>query len=95
MPFIETLEKHGYVGTTRKLAKHILTALYLFLDIHSFGFHPDIMWAWFAENKGIMGRSWRHWQRILKFYEEYTLYGDIQQDGKFQYEPGSFEMLPV
>lgn len=93
--FIETLEKHGYVGTTLKLAKHALTALYLFLDIHSFGFHPDIMWAWFAENKGVMGRSWRHWRRILKFYEEYTLYGDIQPDGKFQYEPGSFEMLPV
>lgn len=87
VPFIETLEKHGYVGTTLKLAKHALTALYLFLDIHSFGFHPDIMWTWFAENKGTMGRLWRHWRRILKLYEEYTLYGDIQPDGKFQYGP--------
>lgn len=32
--FIQILEKHGYIGTTLKLAKHALTALYLFLDIH-------------------------------------------------------------
>ena len=30
--FIEILEAHGYVGTTLKLARHALTALYLFLD---------------------------------------------------------------
>lgn len=95
VPFIETLEKHGYVGTTLKLAKHALTALFLFLDIHSFGFHTDIMWAWFSENKRTIGSSWRHWRRILRFYEEYTLYGGIQPDGRFQYEMGVLDSLPV
>lgn len=95
LPFVEALKKHGYVGTTLKLARHALTALYLFLDINSVGFHPDIMWAWFAESKGTIGGSWRHWRRILKFFEEYTLSGDIRAEGKFQYEPGAFEMLPV
>ena len=42
MPFIELLETHGYVGTTLKLARHALTALYLFLDMHFFGFHQNI-----------------------------------------------------
>ena len=32
--FIETLQKHGYMGTILYLARHSLTALYLFLDIH-------------------------------------------------------------
>ncbi len=36
-PFIETLQKHGYIGTTLYLARHSLTALYLFLDIHGLG----------------------------------------------------------
>lgn len=93
--FVETLEKHGYAGTTLYLARHALTALYLFLDIHSFGFHPDIMWAWFSEIRSSMGRSWLHWRRVLKCYEEYSILGDILPDGKYQYKPSSFELLPA
>ena len=44
-PFIETLQKHGYIGTTLYLARHSLTALYLFLDIHGLVYHPRIMLA--------------------------------------------------
>lgn len=91
---METLEKHGYVGTTLYLARHALTALYLFLDIHSLGFHPDIMWTWFSEIKSSMGRSWLHWRRVLKSYEEYSILGDILPDGKYRYAPSSFELLP-
>lgn len=53
-PFIELLEAQGYVGTTLKLAKHALTALYLFLDIHFFGFHQDI------SGSGLQ-KSGEHW----------------------------------
>lgn len=93
-PFIECLEAHGYVGTTLKLARHALTALYLFLDIHSFGFHQDIMWIWFAEASRAMGSSWLHWRRVLKFYEDYTLSGDIHPNGKYKYNPVMFDELP-
>ena len=93
-PFIELLETHGYVGTTLKLARHTLTALYLFLDMHFFGFHQDIMWIWFTEIKRTMGHSWLHWRRILKFYEDYTLSGDIHPDGKYRYNPIMFDELP-
>lgn len=54
--FIQILEKHGYIGTTLKLAKHALTALYLFLDIHALGYHPRIMWIWFDEIRKTMGK---------------------------------------
>jgi len=93
-PFIETLVKHGYAGTTLHLAKHSLTALYLFLDIHTLDFHPDIMWAWFSEISKAMGKSQLHWRRILKCYEEYTTLGDILPDGKYSYSPSSLETLP-
>lgn len=93
-PFKEVLSRHGYVGTTLYLASHALTVLYLFLDMHSLGFHPDIMWAWFSEIKKGLGHSWLHWRRILKTYEDYTLYGDILPDPKYQYEASSFDLLP-
>ena len=93
-PFIELLESHGYVGTTLNLARHALTALYLFLDMNSFGFHLDIMWIWFAEINRTMGHSWLHWRRVLKFYEDYTLAGDIHPDGKYKYDPIMFDELP-
>ena len=93
-PFKEVLSRHGYVGTTLHLANHALTVLYLFLDIHSLGFHPDIMWAWFSEIKKNLGHSWLHWRRVLKTYEDYTLYGDILPDSKYQYEPSSLDLLP-
>ena len=54
-PFVECLKTHGYIGTTLKLAKHVLTAFYLFLDIHDLGYHPDIVWIWFSEVK-------KHWE---------------------------------
>lgn len=94
LPFKETLSRHGYVGTTLYVAKHALTVLYLFLDIHSLGFHPDIMWAWFSEVRKKLGHSWLHWRRVLTSYEDYTLYGDILPDPKYRYQVSSFELLP-
>lgn len=92
--FVEILESYGYVGTTLALAKHILTALYLFLDIHSFEFHPDIMWIWFSEIRKKLGSSWLHWRRILKSYEDYILSGDMSPNGKYKYDETSFDKLP-
>lgn len=94
-PFIELLKTYGYVGTTLKLVRHALTALYLFMDMHSFGFHQDIMWIWFTEISRTMGTSWFHWRRVLKFYEDYTLSGDIHPNGKYKYNPIMFDELPL
>lgn len=93
-PFKEVLIRHGYVGTTLYLANHALTVLYLFLDIHSLGFHPDIMWAWFSEIRKNLGPSWLHWRRVLKTYEDYTVYGDILPDSKYKYGASSFDLFP-
>jgi len=92
--FVRTLEKHGYVGTTLKLAEHALTALYLFLYFNSLGFHPEIMWLWFEMVRKTLGSSWRHWRRILSCYLEYTETGDILPDGKYKYAPTQYDLLP-
>lgn len=52
------------------------------------------MWAWFSEVRKKLGSSWLHWRRILKSYEEYTVYGDIIPEGKYRYIPTSLEVLP-
>ena len=93
-PFIECLQCHGYIGTILKLAKHALTVFYLFLDIHNLGYHPDIVWIWFSEVKNTLGTSWLHWRRILSFYNEYLLRGDIHPDGKYKYIPTIYDELP-
>lgn len=89
--FSENLKSNGYVGTTLKLVNHALTALYVFLDMHHLGFHPDIMWIWFSEIKGQMGHSWLHWRRVLKFYEEYIQSGDITEPPKLRDENGNID----
>ena len=92
--FIETLEKHGYVGTTLKLANHALTTHYLFLYFNGLGFHPDILWLWFEEVKKTLEISWLHWRRVLSFYLEYTEIGDILPNGKYKYAPTQYDHLP-
>ena len=93
--FVETLTAHGYVGSTLYLARHSLTALYLFLSVHELGYLPEIVWIWFAEIQEEIGSSWRHWRRVLKCYEEYFCIGSIMPDKKYRYEPGSLETLPA
>lgn len=93
-PFIECLKAYGYIGTTLKLAKHALTAFYLFLDIHDLDYHPDIVWIWFSEVKNTLGTSRLHWRRILSFCNEYLLSGDICPDRKYKYIPASYDELP-
>lgn len=90
-PFIECLQSHGYTGTTLKLAKHALTAFYLFLDIHDPGYHPDTVWIWFSEIKNALGTSWLHRRRILSFCNEYLLSGDIRPGGKYKYSPTLYD----
>ena len=94
-PFIETLVKHGYVGTTLHLARHSLTAFYLFLAVHALGYHPDIMWSWFSEVSREMGSYQLHWRRILKCRPRNTyLLGEITADRKYSYTQSSLEVLP-
>jgi len=92
--FISMMKDQGYVGTTLRLARHSLTALYLFLEIHKLGYLPEIIWIWFAEVKNVLGSSWKQWRRVLRCYEEYAETGDILPTKKYRYKPSSLETFP-
>jgi len=92
--FVGILQNHGYAGTTLYLARHSLTALYLFLEIHGLGYLPEIVRIWFSEIQNTIGSSWKNWRRILKCYEEYADICDILPDKKYRYESTLFESLP-
>jgi len=92
--FVCSLQKYGYVGNTIYLARHLLTALYLFLEIHKLGYAQEVARIWFAEVQDIIGCSWKHWRRVLSFYEEYSDKNDIIPGKKYRYKPGRLESLP-
>lgn len=60
-PYVGALAKftQKHVGTTLYLARHSLTALYLFLEFHELGYLPEIVWIWFTEVQNGMGSSWK------------------------------------
>lgn len=92
--FIDVLKSYRYATTTLNVARHSLTALYLFLDIHDLGYCPDICWIWFSEIKTTIGNSWRSWRRVLKCFEEYAITGSISPSKKYSYGLSSLELLP-
>ncbi len=92
--FIESLKAHGYASTSIKTAKHALTVLYLFLEIHSLGYHPEIAAAWFSGVRPTLPKSWKQWRRLVYLYAEYAENGDIIPSGKYTYNPTSIVFLP-
>ena len=92
--YIESLKAHGYASTSIKTAKHALIVLYLFLEIHSLGYHPEIAAAWFSGVQPFLPKNWRHWRRLVYLFAEFTENGDIIPSGKYTYNPTSIDFLP-
>lgn len=92
--YIESLRLHGYGTTSLKTAKHALTVLYLFLDIHSLGYHPEIGSAWISGVMPFLPKNWKHWRRLIYLFAEFYESGDIIPSGKYTYVLSSFDVLP-
>ena len=92
--YIESLKDHGYAHTSVKTAKHALSVLYLFLDIHSLGYHPEIAAAWFSGVQSVLPKNWKHWRRLIYLFSEYLEHGDIIPSGRYIYNPTAFDLLP-
>jgi hypothetical protein len=69
--YIGTLKAHGYGNTSLMTAKHALTVLYLFLDIHALGYHSEIGSAWFSGVAPFLPKNWKHWRRLVYLFSEY------------------------
>ena len=79
--YINTLKVHGYTATSLKTAKHALTELYLFLEIHSLGYHPEIASAWFSGVMPFLPKNWKHWRRLVYLFSEFYENGNIIPNG--------------
>lgn len=92
--YIDSLRSHGYGYSSLKTAGHALTVLYLFLDIHSLGYHPEIGSAWFSGVMPLLPKNWKHWRRLVYLFAEFCGNGDIIPSGKYTYGPTSYDALP-
>lgn len=92
--YIDCLRSHGYVTTSLKTAKHALTVLFLFLDVHSLGYHPEIASAWFSGITPLLPKNWKHWRRLVYLFSEFCENGDIIPSGKYTYDLTVFDTLP-
>ena len=92
--YIESLKSHGYGTTSLKTAKHALTVLYLFLDINSLGYHPEIGSAWLSGVMPFLPKNWKHWRRLVYLFAEFYENGEIIPSGKYTYGPSSIDTLP-
>ena len=92
--YIDTLKSHGYGSTSLKTAKHALTVLYLFLEIHSLGYHPEIASAWFSGVMPFLPKNWKHWRRLVYLFSEFYENGDIIPSEKYTYGLTSIDALP-
>ena len=92
--YIGTLKAHGYGNTSLMTAKHALTVLYLFLDIHALGYHSEIGSAWFSGVAPFLPKNWKHWRRLVYLFSEYCENGDIIPSGKYTYSLTAIDVLP-
>jgi len=75
--FVALFEKNRYAHTATVGARHVMTALYLFLDMNEFNYCPDIAYIWYNEIIPITGVCYRTWRRIVILFGYYTHEGDI------------------
>lgn len=92
--YIDCLKAHGYGATSLKTAKHALIVLFLFLDIHSLGYHPEIASVWFTGITPLLPKNWKHWRRLVCLFSEFCENGDIIPSGKYTYGLTAFDALP-
>ncbi len=92
--FQNEIEGAKYQNTQIKSSGHILKALYLFLVRNGLDYTPEISCIWFDEIRPTLGKSWRHWRRILKLFELYSEHGRLFSGTRYTYRPESTETLP-
>lgn len=69
--FLDKLSEYNYGKTVLKASKHILTLLFIFMDMHQITINPSIIWFWFYEIKPLLGSGWKQHRRTLCQFIEF------------------------
>lgn len=92
--FIVRYHDNHYGTTVIKSADHTLRALFLFLDINDFNYHPKIADIWLSRISTIVGPSVINWRRALKLFEYYMTSKEFSFNQKCSYN-NRMENYPV
>lgn len=65
LEFLTKMTDARYGKTILKSSKHILTLLYIFLDMHQICLDDTLLWYWFDKIKPLLGTSWKQHRRTL------------------------------
>ncbi|KJR44271.1 Mobile element protein [Desulfosporosinus sp. I2] len=93
--FLIAMKEIGYAGSVLKYTKHILTLLYIFLDMNQLLLNDDILWLWFKAVKPSLKSNWKQARRSLTQYLLYIKSGEIVTNVTGSpYAVSSIEKLP-
>jgi len=92
--FEKVLEEHRYSKTCKKYARHVLTLLFVFLEMHDLGYLPEIAQIWYHYEKSVLQSNWRMARKSLTQFEEFTLEGNICTGKTNVYHPVRIDLLP-
>ncbi len=63
--FLDGMAKARYGKTVINSSRHILTLLYIFLDMHHVVLNDGLLWYWFSQIKPLLGSGWKQHRRSL------------------------------
>lgn len=75
--FLESLSTKKYGLSVMKYSRHILSLLYIFLDMHHLGINEVILWKWFEQVKPLLGTNWKQARRTLCQFWIFLSTGEI------------------
>lgn len=92
--FDELLSEQGYSYVARRHANRTLLILYLFLDMHGLGYHPEIVCKWFEKGKETFQTGWKIARKALKMFDEYVKENGITMHND-QYRTTISDRIPL
>ena len=75
--FLEGLARARYSKTIIKSSRHILTLLYIFMDMHNAILSDGLLWYWFGKLKPLLGTGWKQHRRSLSQFLLFLMTGSI------------------
>lgn len=94
--FLKSMESVRYGKTVLRSTEHILTLLYIFLDMHQIPLSEAVLWRWFEQVKPLLGSGWKQHRRSLCQFLHFLKTGEILTavSGDPAYIP-SIDRLPL
>jgi integrase len=75
--FLSEMRDLRYSASVMKYSKHILTLLFIFLDMHRTSLNENNLWVWYDRVKPLLGTNWQQARRSLSQFWCYVISGFI------------------